>query len=400
MPQTDSEQLTWLFIGLACLTFLVMMLFNVLARRKSDQTGAKLTRSKPQPHRERVAARSTQSGALPPIPAHLRPKVPQKPLFRGPGRPSVWVLEGVRTHKSLLLLQRADALEAEGHAPGVVRLTLEGNLEKENILSRWLADRAQALAWEPDGTLACDVWWVSLSATASKEEPLDANAAEPTAPTGPMENVDEVDTDESVLLRALDNHGQPMGEAVSVPFKKAELSQVTAQLFAHDEAGVMEILESVRTRIATLETLGNCDGALRELPQWLETLTQLLLSQARVCVGDDAVQRENCLGALIREVQQKKTELLKAETVNFEVLCVAERIYRLALLERTVFNGENIYEQMLVDASNVVASEKQLETLAGYDDGCMKADATEVVALIDHRMVSLGHCARLLVRFD
>lgn len=389
---TDSE-LTWLFIGIAGLALAAMAAFNRIARRRPERKSATV----PPPRRERVAARTKPAG-LPPLPEHLRPKVPEKPLPVGPGRPSVLVLEEAATGRSLLLLQRADALEAEGDAPGVVRIAAFADPEEAagDAVTGWIADRAGALDWEPDGTLSRDVWLVTL--TSFPEEGREAAGEvrpEAVAPDG-------------VMLRALDGHGLPMGEAVPAPFDADMLLSAARRRLAHEEPGVVDLLEAVRTRMTALLEAGDCSGALPELPGWLDGLARIVEARAAGTAGAEA---EKALDETVGEARRRVEELAATEPlVDLAVLCACERFVRTAVLTRAVFRSAP--GVILADAAGIASGRRRIEEAfgemrarqaAGDEEealvGRMRTDAADVVALLDRRMIASGGRVRLLVRF-
>lgn len=187
MHSVGSELVTWLFIALAGLAFGGLALVRALRGREGDafmRRAAKRSSEAPAPAPARVE-RITRRSAAPEIPKFPEPEPVVKPVMAGPRRPAVLVFGAPGS--PAVLMQRTEAMEDAD----AVEAPLSAEVLRAPALEL-LACRASALMKEPDDDLALDRFTVTVALPA---QGVPSSGA-------PLE------------LRALNDNGLPVGEAV------------------------------------------------------------------------------------------------------------------------------------------------------------------------------------------
>lgn len=224
MHSVDSELVTWLFIALAGLAFGGLALARMLRGRQGDafmkRAAKKSSEAPAHPRAERIARRP----AAPELPKFPEPEPVVKPVIAGPGRPAVFVFGAAGS--PAVLMQRTEAME-DADAP-------EAPLTEDVLHApalELLVRRAPALMKETDDDLALDRFTVTV------EVPVE------TAAGAPLE------------LRALDDHGLPLGEAaVEAPDASGFLAELAAvvQSIPQGGAALTRAADAAFTRARTL----------------------------------------------------------------------------------------------------------------------------------------------------
>lgn len=318
MHSVDSELVTWLFIALAGLAFGGLALARALRGRRGDaimKRAAKKSSEAPARARAERIARRPQAPEIPKFP---EPEPIVKPSIQGPGRPAVLVFGAAGA--SAVLMQRTEAME---DADAIEAPVTEELLHAPAL--QLLARRAPVLMKEADDDLSPDRFTVTV------ELPPEAAAAA----GAPLE------------LRALDEHGLPLGEAV---------------VEAPDAAGFLEELAAV----------------FQSIPQGGAALTR---------AADAAFTRA---GALLHEAARpaegEAAEVQAEDRFSADLKRLFVRVEALRTGEAPAEESLNALEAELTETS--AAIDRVLGLLATPEGGLMGSPAETAAALANARRLT------------